>query len=91
MNLLELIVVIFMFILILSVMIVLHELGHFIACRRSGIVVEEFSIGMFGPRILSTQRGDTIYAIRPILVGAFVRPVGENDPDVPGGLASQGS
>ena len=77
------------FIVSLTIMITLHEFGHFIVCRRNGVIVEEFSIGMFGPRIVSMKRGDTVYAIRPVLVGAFVKPIGENDPEVQGGLAAQ--
>ena len=89
MNIAEPIFLIAIFVLGLFIMVTIHEFGHFIACRRSGIIVEEFSIGMFGPRLLSTKRGDTTYSFRPVLIGAFVKPIGESDPDVPGGLASQ--
>ena len=80
---------IIIFVVSLFVMITLHELGHFIACKRSGVVVEEFSIGMFGPRLFSRTRGDTTYCFRPVLLGAYVKPIGENDSTVPGGLAAQ--
>src|SRR4030043_10845 len=66
-----------------------HELGHFIASRRAGIVVEEFGIG-FPPRLFAIKRGETEYSLNLIPLGAFVRPAGENDPTVPGGLAGKG-
>ena len=45
--------------LILGIVIIVHELGHFVAAKLNGIMVEEFSVGM-GPRIISTQRGGNI-------------------------------
>ena len=42
-------------VLILGIVIIVHEFGHFLLAKTNGIVVEEFSVGM-GPRILSTQR-----------------------------------
>jgi regulator of sigma E protease len=87
----EIVLFLVIFIVSLFVMITLHEFGHFVACKRSRIPVEEFSIGMFGPQLVSVKRGETVYAFRPVLIGAFVRPIGENDPDVPNGLAAQGS
>jgi regulator of sigma E protease len=77
------------FVAILFFLITCHELGHFLASRRAGIVVEEFGIGM-PPRLFSVKRGQTIYSINLIPVGAFVRPVGEDDPTVEGGLAGKG-
>ena len=46
------------FIFVLGVLIFVHELGHFLAARRIGVRVLTFSLG-FGPKILSTRRGDT--------------------------------
>ena len=89
MTLLDKALLVLLFVVSLFFMITAHELGHFIACRRAGITVEEFSIGMFGRPLFKTQRGETTYSFRPVLIGAFVKPAGENDPDVPGGLASQ--
>ena len=77
------------FVAILFFLITCHELGHFLASRRAGIVVEEFGFG-FPPRLFHIKRGQTIYSINLIPVGAFVRPVGEDDPTVEGGLASKG-
>ena len=76
------------FILVLTPIILIHELGHFIAARLSGIRVEEFGIG-FPPRALTLfKRGGTIYSLNWIPVGGFVRPAGEDDPTVSDGLAS---
>ena len=50
-------------ILVFGFLIFIHELGHFVAAKLSGITVYSFSIG-FGPAILKKQVGDTLYAIR---------------------------
>lgn len=75
------------FIAVLASMIILHELGHFIACLLFGVPVEEFGIG-FPPRItkLFEFRG-TEYTLNWIPLGGFVKPLGESQPDVKGGLA----
>lgn len=83
-------IVIILFILTLFVVISLHELGHFIAARRAGVKVEEFGLG-FPPRLLGIKRGETVYSVNAIPLGAFVKSTGENDPTVPGSLASKGS
>src|SRR4030042_4687692 len=77
------------FIVALFVMMSSHELGHMVAAKRAGVVVEEFGIG-FPPRLFSVKRGQTTYSINLIPVGAFVRPIGEDDPTVEGGLAGKG-
>lgn len=82
-------VIILVFVGVLFFLITCHELGHFMACRRAGIAVEEFGIG-FPPRLFAIKRGETEYSVNLLLVGAFVRPLGENDPAVPGGLAGRG-
>jgi regulator of sigma E protease len=76
------------FIGVLASMIILHEVGHFAACRLFGVKVEEFGIG-FPPRItrLFTLRG-TDYTLNWIPLGGFVRPLGEAQPEVEGGLAA---
>ncbi len=76
------------FVVVLGGLILGHELGHFIAARSLGVEVEEFGIG-FPPRLatLFTWRG-TRFTFNVIPLGGFVRPAGEDDPDVPGGLAS---
>ena len=79
---------VFSFLLVLTPIIIIHELGHFWAARLFGIKVEEFGIG-FPPRAatLFTSKG-TRFTLNWIPIGGFVRPAGENNPDVPGGLAS---
>lgn len=59
-------------ILAVVAIIFLHELGHYLAARWSGMKVTEFFIG-FGPRIWSFQRGETEYGIKAIPAGAYVK------------------
>lgn len=76
------------FIFGLAVLIILHETGHFIFCRLFKIEVEEFGIGL-PPRLATLfTAGGTQFTLNAIPLGGFVRPRGENDPDVPGGLAA---
>ena len=77
------------FLLALGGMIFVHELGHFIAARWAGVEVEEFGFGLPSYRIakLFTWQG-TDFTINALPLGGFIRPKGENDPNVPGGLAS---
>jgi regulator of sigma E protease len=65
----------------------IHELGHFVMARLTGVKVDEFGFG-FPPRVvkLFTWQG-TLYSLNAIPFGAFVRPAGEDDPTVAGGLA----
>ncbi len=58
-------------ILLLGVLVLVHEAGHFLAARWTGVPVHEFAVG-FGKRILSTKRGGVIYALRLIPFGGFV-------------------
>lgn len=62
---------------ILAFLILVHELGHFMAARRAGMRVEEFGIGL-PPRLWGKQRGDTIWSINAIPFGGFVRVLGED-------------
>src|SRR5262245_1170168 len=62
------------------IMIFLHELGHFVTAKWSGMKVTDFFIG-FGPRIWSFQRGETQYGVKAIPAGAFVRIIGMNNLD----------
>jgi len=67
---------ILIFILILSILVLVHELGHFIAAKKNGVLVEEFGIG-FPPRILGIKIKETIYSINLIPLGGFVKLYGE--------------
>ena len=58
----------------------MHELGHFLAARRHGVRVLIFSLG-FGPKILKVTRGDTEHRVSAILLGGYVKMVGENPED----------
>ena len=55
-------------ILVFSVIVIFHELGHFILAKKNGIAVTEFSLGM-GPRLWSTQRGETRYSLKLFPIG----------------------
>ena len=68
-------------ILLLTLFVVLHELGHYISARRSKIAVSEFFVG-FGPKIFSFKRNNTEYGLKAILLGGYVKIPGmdENEP-----------
>lgn len=67
-----------MFILVLGVIILIHEGGHFIFAKRSKTLVHEFAIGM-GPMITSKKKGETVYSIRSIPIGGFCAMAGEDN------------
>lgn len=62
-------------ILALPLMIMLHELGHFVTAKRSGMKVTEFFVG-FGPRIWSFTRGETEYGVKAVPLGGYCRIIG---------------
>ncbi len=68
---------IFSFFLILALLILVHELGHFSAAKLFGIRVDEFGLG-FPPRLKSWRRGQTLYSLNAVPLGGFVRMLGEN-------------
>ena len=55
-------------IVVFGALIFIHELGHFLTAKWSGIKVNEFSIGM-GPKLWGWQKGDTLYALRRLPIG----------------------
>ena len=71
--------VIILFIAILAILILVHELGHFLTAKKLGMRVDEFGIG-FPPRIFAVKKGETEYSINLIPLGGFVKIFGE-DPD----------
>ncbi len=73
---------------VLVVLIIAHELGHFITAKASGVRVDEFGLG-FPPRLLSLRRGETLYSLNAIPLGGFVKMAGEEDPKVLRSLASK--
>lgn len=70
-------------------MVIIHEFGHFIAARLCNIEVEEFGIGLPTPGAIKlfTWKG-TRFTLNWLPLGGFVRPKGENDPTIEGGLAA---
>jgi membrane-associated protease RseP (regulator of RpoE activity) len=70
----------FLFVVGILISIFLHEMGHFVTARRTGMKVTQFFMG-FGPRIWSTKRSDIEYGLRAIPLGAFVRIIGMNNLD----------
>ena len=80
---------ILVFIILLGPLMFIHELGHFWAAKKAGIRVEEFGLG-FPPRALTLfKRGDTVYSLNWLPIGAFVRMTGEELPDDPHSFAAQ--
>ena len=65
------------FIILLSVLIFVHELGHFLAARIAGVGVLKFSLG-FGPKIIGKKIGETEYVLSWIPLGGFVKLLGES-------------
>src|SRR5437867_683716 len=66
--------------IVLSVIIVIHELGHFLVAKFFKIKVETFSVG-FGPRLVGFKRGETDYRISAFLLGGYVKMAGETPSD----------
>ena len=64
-------------VIVLGVLIFFHELGHFLFAKWCGVGVIEFAVG-FGPKLWSRRFGETIYSLRAIPLGGFVRMVGES-------------
>lgn len=76
------------FAVILVVLVVVHELGHFLTAKRAGVRVLEFAVG-FPPRLFAVRRGETEYSVNLLPLGGYVRMVGEEDPSDPRSLAAQ--
>lgn len=71
-----------LFFLILGLLVLIHEFGHFIVAKKSGVRVEEFGFG-FPPRLWGKKIGDTIYSINAIPLGGFVKLFGEEYNELP--------
>lgn len=70
-------------IVLLSILILVHELGHFLAARRYGVKVEEFGIGLPPKALTLAKRGETEYTLNWLPLGGFVRLLGEDaDPSL---------
>ncbi len=66
-----------LFILILGIIVLVHEFGHFIWAKITGVYVYEFAIGM-GPKLFGKKKGETEYTIRAIPIGGFCQMAGED-------------
>ena len=68
---------ILVFLLVLSILILVHELGHFLVAKHFGVMIEEFGFGL-PPRLFGKKIGETFYSINALPFGGFVRLHGEN-------------
>src|SRR5579863_8704502 len=80
---LELLENILWWLVLIGVMVMIHELGHFLAARYFDVKVEAFSFG-FGPRLFGFKRGDTDYRVSLIFFGGYVKMAGEQFQEVTG-------
>ncbi len=69
--------ILFSTLIVLGILIFVHELGHFLVAKRSGVTVLRFSLG-FGPKIFAVTRGDTEYRLSAIPLGGYVKMLGED-------------
>ncbi len=69
------------FIVLLSVIITIHEFGHFITAKMFGVYCNEFSLGM-GPQLFKKKIGETTYSLRALPIGGFVSMAGEADAQI---------
>lgn len=75
-NLHEVVVAIVAFIVLIGIMVVVHEFGHFFVAKLCGVRVESFSVG-FGPRLFGVKYGDTDYKVCLLPLGGYVKMTGE--------------
>ncbi|MCZ0702598.1 regulator of sigma E protease [Natronobacillus azotifigens] len=68
------------FILMFGLLVFVHEFGHFVIAKKTGMLVREFAIG-FGPKIFSIKKSETLYTIRILPMGGYVRVAGD-DPEI---------
>ena len=67
-------------VIVLGVLIFIHELGHFLVAKRSGVGVLKFSLG-FGPKVVGVKRGETEYLLSALPLGGYVKMIGEDPGD----------
>lgn len=73
---------------VILVVILAHEIGHFVTAKLSRVKVEEAGL-FYPPRLFAFKRGETTYSINALPLGGFVKMAGEEDPTAPGSLASK--
>ena len=66
------------FLFIFSVIVIIHEFGHYYFAKKAGILVREFAIGM-GPKIFQVRKGETVYTLRLLPIGGYVRMAGHDE------------
>lgn len=66
------------FVIVFGLLVFIHELGHFATAKMSGITVHEFALGM-GPKLFSHQGEETLYSLRMLPIGGYVRMEGEDE------------
>ena len=71
---------IFLFLLVLFVLVLVHEWGHYITAKKTGMRVDEFAIG-FPPKLFGVKKGETEYNFNLFPIGGYVRIYGENAED----------
>ncbi len=76
------------FLAVFGLLVIIHEMGHFVTAKLSRIHVIEFGIG-FPPKLFSFTRGETTYTLNAIPLGGFVKMAGEEDPSAPRSLAGK--
>src|SRR4030042_211832 len=77
------------FLFVIGLLILVHELGHFVSAKVVGVKVEEFGLG-YPPRLFAIKVGETEYSLNLLLpLGGFVRLAGQEDPSQPRGLAGK--
>lgn len=74
--------------IILTIIVIVHEIGHFVSAKLVKVKVIEFAVG-FPPRLYSFMKWGTTFSINALLFGGYVKLLGEDDPSEPGSLASQ--
>src|SRR3982751_1732887 len=72
------ILTLFVFLILLSILVLIHELGHYLVARKLNIKVEEFGFG-FPPRAWGKKIGETIYSVNWLPIGGFVKLYGEDE------------
>jgi regulator of sigma E protease len=79
---------ILIFIAILTILIFIHEMGHYLTAKRNKVKVEEFGLGL-PPRIWGFEKGGTLWSINWIPLGGFCKMAGEEDPAILDSLAGK--
>ena len=77
-----------LFVLVISLLVFVHELGHFVTAKLAGVHVQEFAMG-FPPRLFGIRRGETTYSVNLLPLGGYVKMAGEEDAAAPRSLAGK--